>query len=89
VPRSSTVPIDRAGRLQAVGVALYGSAWRKRLAAGLRISRSTLHGWMTGSWETPRDLDGDLIALLDAERDGCAERSIALTALRQQLMLGR
>ncbi|MCG2645712.1 MULTISPECIES: hypothetical protein [Bradyrhizobium] len=59
------------------------------MAAGLNIHRATLHGWMTGAWETQRDLDGELIALIDRERDACAERAIALTGIRHQLLAGR
>ena len=84
-----TLPSDLPGRLTAVGKGLYGRHWRARLAAGLNIGRATLHGWMTGAWETPRDIDAELIALLDTERDACAERGIALTAIRQQLLAGR
>lgn len=87
---ATTLPKDPPGRLEAVGIALYGSAWRSRLAAGVRISRNTLHEWLGGSWKKARrDIDGDLVELLDRERDACAERGIEITAIRRQLVGGR
>jgi hypothetical protein len=87
VKRSLTLPSDTPGRIRTVGTHLFGSEWRKRMAAGLGISRSTLYLWLAGA-NTSRDIDGDLIALLDAERDGCAERGMQITALRRQLIEG-
>lgn len=84
---SKAFPKDRPGRLTAVGIGLYGTAWRRRLATGLSISRSTLHAWLRGFWtKSKRDIDGDLLALIDAERDACAERGVSLTHLRNQLL---
>ncbi|MCK1341008.1 hypothetical protein IVB38_34585 [Bradyrhizobium sp. 38] len=79
------LPDDQPGRLAAVGLALYGTAWRRRLAAGLSISRSTLYHWIQGE-RTERDVDGDLIDLLDRERDLAAARGADITALRRKLI---
>lgn len=87
---AKALPKDPPGRLEAVGIALYGSAWRSRLAAGLNISRNTLHEWLGGSWtKARRDIDGDLVDLLDRERDAAAERGVEITAIRRQLIGGR
>ncbi|MBR0995612.1 hypothetical protein JQ580_33400 [Bradyrhizobium japonicum] len=80
------IPKDLAGRLELVGRALYGTHWRKRLAEGLKVSRSTLHLWLGGT-RTDRDLDGELIELMDAERDACSERSIRITDIRRRMIM--
>ena len=87
---SRSLPKDPPGRFEAVGAALYGSACRSRLAAGLKVSRNTVHEWLSGAWtKARRDIDGDLIDLLDRERDACAERGVEITAIRRQLVGGR
>ncbi|WP_038965589.1 hypothetical protein [Bradyrhizobium diazoefficiens] len=84
---AKTFPKDPPGRLEAVGTTLYGISWRSRLAAGLRVSRNTLHEWLGGSWTRARRyIDVELIDLLDRERDACAERGVEITALRRQLL---
>ncbi|WP_375312832.1 hypothetical protein WHZ77_06010 [Bradyrhizobium sp. A5] len=87
--RKTAFPKDLPGRLELVGTTLYGSQWRRRLAAGLRIGRATLHGWMTGAWEPVRDVDGELIALLDSERDAAAARGLQIASLRRMMIGAR
>ncbi|MCU1348961.1 MAG: hypothetical protein JWO56_1991 [Acidobacteria bacterium] len=79
------LPADRAARLATVGAELYGKSWRRRLAAGLGISRSTLHSWIRDASRTARDIDGELIRLLDAEREACTTRWLRLGAMRKRL----
>lgn len=86
-PKTPPLPTDQPGRITVVGITLYGAFWRRRLADGLGISRDTLHRWLQiGGANTDRDIDGELVDLLDAERDACAERSIEITALRRRLV---
>lgn len=51
-------------------LALYGEAWKTRLAAGLGISSSQFFEWRRGTPKTARrDIDGELIETSD-ERVG-------------------
>ena len=83
------LPKDAPGRLEYVGRALYGDQWRKRLAAALPVSRDTLYWWLRGAVKPHRDIDGELIDLLDRERDAAAERGVQITALRRALIAKR
>ncbi|CUT14535.1 hypothetical protein BF49_5615 [Bradyrhizobium sp.] len=83
------LPKDAPGRLAAVGEFLYGQAYRKRLAKGLGICRDTLWSWMKGAAKAHWDIDGELIRLLESERDACAARGMAITEIRKQLMSRR
>lgn len=75
------LPADLPGRLGYVGVALYDYRWRARLAAGLGISRTTLHQWMTGGKRDPqRDIDAEIADLIDRERGA------VLTELRNKFL---
>lgn len=84
---SKSFPKDAPGRLAVVGEALYGKSWRRRLAQGLKISRTTLHCWLCGM-RTGRDIDGELIALLDAERSARVDQAANITVLRNRLTGG-
>jgi hypothetical protein len=91
VRKSSTtkpapLPADLPGRIDLVGAALYGKSWRRRLAQGLHISRSTLWQLLCGAGKRRRDVDGELIELLDCERDAASERSLQIAALRRRFM---
>lgn len=90
-PRTSIkLPTDVPGRLHYAGKYLYGTGWRTRLAVGLDISRSTLFEWLRGNIKTDRDIDGEIVELLDRERDAASERGLELTALRRRFIaLGR
>lgn len=89
MPKSTTkpapLPADLPGRIELVGATLYGKSWRRRLAHGLHISRSTLRQWLSGASKR-RDVDGDLAELLDVERDAASERSLQIAALRRRFM---
>lgn len=76
-------------RIEWVGRSLYGAPWRGRLAEGLRMSRVTLWSIMSGSRKSGRDIDGDMIGLIDRERDATVERATALTKLRNRLIAMR
>jgi hypothetical protein len=87
---SIKLPPDVPGRLRYAGKYLYGTGWRTRLAIGLRISRSTLFQWLGGNIKTDRDIDREIVELLDRERDAASERGVELTELRRKfLALGR
>jgi len=76
-------------RLTLAGSGLYGTSWRARLAEGLGISRVTLWAWLRGDREKrgPQvDIDGELVALVERERDAAAARGMMLTRLRGQLI---
>lgn len=78
------------GRLALVGKTLYGKSWRPRLAEGLSISRSTLFEWGRGGGKNGRDVDSELIELLDSELDATSERAMLIAALRRRFMsIGR
>jgi hypothetical protein len=81
------LPPSIPGRLEYVGVSLYGACWRAKLAAGLGIGRTTLHQLCTGGKRDPnRDIDAEIAALIDRERDLSAERSVSLTSLRNRFL---
>jgi hypothetical protein len=87
---SSKLPPDALGRLRLAGEYLYATGWRRRLAMGLQISRSTLFEWLRGNIKTDGDIDGEIVELLDRERDAASERGGELTALRRRFIaLGR
>jgi hypothetical protein len=68
-----------------VGPGLYGAFWRRRLAAGLGISRVTLWSILSGAKHNG-DIDGAMLDLIDRERDATAERGIELTKLKRTLL---
>lgn len=85
--KKNTLPVTIQGRLALVGRALYGKAFRSKLAAGLNISRTTLWDWLRpgGKRLDKRDIDGELIDLIECERDAADERSIELATLSKRL----
>jgi hypothetical protein len=82
------LPAEIPGRLALVGATLYGKSWRRRLAEGLHVSRSTLWQWLSGAGKR-RDIDGDLMELLDCERDAASERALQIAARRRRFMIKR
>lgn len=85
--QSDVIPTDIPGRLGYAGHGLYGRYYRAKLAAGLKISRTTLHQWETDGKRDPhRDIDGEIADLIDRERDAAAERGADLTALRNKFL---
>ncbi|MEH2499561.1 hypothetical protein V1294_006040 [Bradyrhizobium sp. AZCC 1678] len=89
--KPESIPAEIPDRLALVGTTLYGKSWRRRLAEGLNISRSTLWDWLSGAGKRRdrRDIDGDLIDLLDTECDAASERALQISALRRRFMTGR
>ena len=83
--KTGPLPADIPGRLALVGTVLYGKSWRRRLAEGLHVSRSTLWEWLSGAGKR-RDIDADLIDLLDTERDAASEHSLQIAALRRRFI---
>lgn len=81
------LPVEVSARLAAIGKVVYGpQCWRGRLAAGLGVSQSTLRLWLGGEYKSQRDIDGELIQLIDRERDASAERSVELGDLRKAIV---
>lgn len=80
-----SLPITIRGRLTLVGRTLYGNSFRAKLAEGLGIGRSTLWQWMTdgGKRRAHRDVDAELIDLIDSERDATDQRGLQIDALRR------
>lgn len=70
--------------LKAVGEALYGHHYKRDLARGLRISRSTLHLWLADC-VARRDLVEALHELVARERDRLTERDLALSKVAKML----
>ncbi|MCS3727294.1 hypothetical protein [Bradyrhizobium betae] len=70
-----------------VGKKLYSRYWTTLLARGLGMSRSQLFEHRRGSPKTTkRDIPGDLVALIESERDQCAVRSMELAQLRNRVV---
>lgn len=83
------LPAEPPGRIALVGTTLYGISWRRRLAQGLNISRSTLRQLLNGAGKRS-DVDSEIIELLDCERDASNERELRIAALRRRFMaIGR
>jgi hypothetical protein len=79
-PHLRTLPL----RIKYVGPVIYGPVgWIYRLAAGLGISKSTLYEYMNG--KRCRDLDAELLALIDRERRATVARRVALRDLRDDV----
>jgi hypothetical protein len=83
--KPAPLPADLPGRIELVGSTLYGKSWRRRLAQGLHISRSTLWQLLRGAGKRS-DVDAELAELLDVERDAASERGAELAALRRRFM---
>ena len=86
IQKPEPLPAEIPDRLALVGAVLYGKSWRRRLAEGLHVSRSTLWEWLSGGGKR-RDIDADLIDLLDGERDAASERALLIAALRRRFMI--
>jgi len=81
----TTLPL----RIEIVGTGLFGPGrgWTTALARGLHMSRSQLFEYRRdGRVKSGRDIDGEMLALIDRERDAAAERGVALTKLRNHLL---
>lgn len=70
--------------LRAVGQALYGPLYKRDLALGLGISRSTLHLWLAGS-PPRRGLVEALHGLIARERVRLMERDVTLSKVSRML----
>jgi transposase-like protein len=64
---------------------LYGRDWRGAVARRLGVHRATLWRWLAGK-RTSRDIDADLVAMVDAERDVAAARSDEIARLQRTLL---
>jgi hypothetical protein len=78
------IPATLAGRIELVGRTAYGRHWHGAVADGLGIHRATLWRWMSGD-RPARDVDGDLIALLAAERRRAGRRAVDIAAAQRAL----
>ncbi|MFK4581116.1 hypothetical protein [Bradyrhizobium ottawaense] len=75
-------------RIKTVGTALFGPGrgWTVALARGLNMSRSQLFEYRIGRGKRDRDIDGEMLDLIDRERDANSARGMALTKLRNRLL---
>ena len=87
-PTLPPLPDDQPGRISEVGVTLWGRDYKRRLAAALNVSRTTLWKWMHGGGKR-RDIDGDLLELLETERDAASERELQIAQLRKRFLARR
>jgi hypothetical protein len=87
-PKIEPLPLKQDARIGLVGETLYGRDYRRRMADGLGISRSTLWEWIGGAGKN-RDIDGKLIDLLDAEADATTQRGLTISALRRRFLATR
>ena len=79
-------PKTLAQRLEYVGTALYGRhGWTGRLAKGLGIGRTMLWHYRNGD-RPDRDLDVEMIDLIERERTASTMRDMELTKLRHRLV---
>lgn len=84
-PKENTLPL----RIEFVGTSLFGPGrgWTVTLARGLNMSRSQLFEYRrAGCIKSGRDIDGEMLALIDRERDAAAQRGVDLTKLRNRLL---
>ena len=80
---SKLPPKDLPGKLRFAGPPLYGEYWKAKLAEGLGISRSQLFHWLNGRFKSNRDIESDLIDLVEREHAASTTRGVELTALRR------
>jgi hypothetical protein len=75
------LPAKLPDRIELVGRALYGRRWKTRLAWALRLSRDTLHRWLTG--HVPQsNVDVELMSLIAKERAAMSAHGIELDRLQ-------
>jgi hypothetical protein len=79
------LPETLPGRIEFVGERLYGRDWRGAVARGLGVHRATLWRWLAGK-RTSRDIDADLVAMVETERDVAAARSDEVGRLQRTLL---
>jgi hypothetical protein len=60
-------PRDLPGKIEFAGREWFGPWWRAKTAAGLGVSRSQFHTWLTGHIKSDRDIESDLIDLIARE----------------------
>ncbi|WP_157839379.1 hypothetical protein [Bradyrhizobium diazoefficiens] len=74
--------------MRLVGVVVFGErAWRLPIAAGLQVSRSTLHRQLAGKRSPdPSSIDTGLINLIASERLQSERRVRALRKLERKMM---
>lgn len=81
------IPTDVPERLEFYGTTIFGAkCWRGKLAAGLSIAPSTLRLWLNGEYKSDRDIDGEVLDLIERERDVSAERNVELGELRKRIL---
>lgn len=74
-------------RIEYVGKTVFGDyGWTRRLAKALCISRSQLFEFRNGRGNRDRDIDGELIDMIERERHATALRGAMLTRLRNQII---
>ncbi len=64
--------------LREAGKALYGEQWQSALARAIGVNERTLRRWVTGKWDMPPSLTGDIAKI-------CVERADALHEMAERL----
>jgi hypothetical protein len=78
--RKTPLPAKLPDRIELVGRVLYGRRWKTKLAWAMRLSRDTLHRWLTG--HVPQsNVDVELMSLIAKERASLTAHGIELDRL--------
>jgi hypothetical protein len=86
--KMTTLPETQVDRIVLVGKTLFGDDFHRQTAEGLGIHRATLWRWLTGNDNRIKNVDAELLSLLELERERSSARSARIAAL-QKLFLVR
>jgi hypothetical protein len=83
--RIKTLPDSQSGRIVLVGRTLFGDDWHRQTAEGLGIHRATLWRWLVGNDNRIKNVDAELLSLLERERSSA--RSARIAALQKLFLI--
>lgn len=86
MPRPKKFTLSERIGLVSTGLFGAGRGRTTKLALGLRMSRSQLYEYLAGRGKRDRDIDGEMLDLINRERDANVERGVSLTKLRNRLL---
>lgn len=86
-PPLPLLPIRQSDRIDLVGTTVWGREYRDPMARALGIGKTLL--WRLRKGESRRNIDSELIDLLDAQSDAAAERGLEIAALRKRFIAER
>jgi hypothetical protein len=81
------LPIEQTDRIDLVGVTVWGRDYRGPMAEALGIGKTLF--WQLRKGESRRNVDAELIQLLDAQCDAAAVKSLEIAALRSRFLAER